>query len=451
MKSSKILIIDDEPQIRTLLQKILSLEGYIVITAENSRKALELLKQHGISVVVTDVRLPDINGIELTKIIKSNYKDTEVIVLTAYGQIKDGVESMRNGAFDYLIKGDDDDKMPLVVARAYERAMLNSKINYLEQRIESKYSFSRIIGKSKKISEVIELAKKVAPTDTTVLILGETGTGKELFAQAIHNASKRRGKKFVAINCSAIPRDLQESELFGYKKGAFTGAIADKKGLFEESNGGTIFLDEIGDMSLETQAKLLRTLETKIYTRLGDTKEFELDIRIIAATNQDLEAEIEKGRFRLDLFYRLNTFVIALPSLRERTDDIEILVKYFVDYYGKKLEKKTDSVSNGFVDKLKKYPFYGNIRELKNIIERAVILAPGTEITEENIPAESDIEPLASAHHDHSGNARPLEQIEKEYIIKILNQYGGNKAGAAKALGIGTVTLYRKLKEYGIK
>ena len=443
----KVLIIDDEPQIRSLLEKILTLDGFSVVTAENISSGTRLLAGNDILVLVTDVKLPDGSGIELIRKIKENYPDVEIIVITAFGQIKDGVEAMKNGAFDYLVKGDDDDKLPLTVKRAYEKAMMHREVKELRSRIDSKYAFSKIIGKSKKISGAIEFAKKAAPTDTTVLLLGETGTGKELFAQAIHNSSKRSLKKFIAINCSAIPKDLQESEFFGYKKGAFTGAASDKKGYFEEANGGTIFLDEVGEMSMQTQAKLLRTIEEKTYMKVGDPKEHSLDVRIIAATNRDLKTGISEGTFREDLYYRLNTFIIHLPSLSERPDDIDILTAYFVDNYSEKLNKKIDNVSSDFLSTLKSYRFKGNIRELKNIIERAVILTPNNSLTKDLLPEEYSAKSPDSEHSlEHS-----LEQVEKVHILKTLEDFGGNKTQTAKALGIGTVTLYRKLKEYGLE
>ncbi|MBE2218885.1 MAG: sigma-54-dependent Fis family transcriptional regulator [Ignavibacteria bacterium] len=443
----KVLIIDDEPQIRSLLEKILTLDGFSVVTAENISGGTRLLAGNDILVLVTDVKLPDGSGIELIRKIKENYPDVEIIVITAFGQIKDGVEAMKNGAFDYLVKGDDDDKLPLTVKRAYEKAMMHREVKELRSRIDSKYAFSKIIGKSKKISGAIEFAKKAAPTDTTVLLLGETGTGKELFAQAIHNSSKRSLKKFIAINCSAIPKDLQESEFFGYKKGAFTGAASDKKGYFEEANGGTIFLDEVGEMSMQTQAKLLRTIEEKTYMKVGDPKEHSLDVRIIAATNRDLKTCISEGTFREDLYYRLNTFIIHLPSLSERPDDIDILTAYFVDNYSEKLNKKIDNVSSDFLSTLKSYRFKGNIRELKNIIERAVILTPNNSLTKDLLPEEYSAKSPDSEHSlEHS-----LDQVEKVHILKTLEDFGGNKTQTAKALGIGTVTLYRKLKEYGLE
>ncbi len=442
--NSKVLIIDDEPAIRNLLERILTLDGFAVITAEDFVSGIAHTENDNIAVIVTDVKLPDGSGIELTKKLKSKFPDIEIIVITAFGQIKDGVEAMKNGAFDYLVKGDDDDKLPLTVKRAYEKAMMHREVKELRSRIDSKYAFGKIIGKSKKITEAVEFAKKAAPTDTTILLLGETGTGKELFAQAIHTSSKRSTKKFIAVNCSAIPKDLQESEFFGHKKGAFTGAVNDKKGYFEEANGGTVFLDEVGEMSMQTQAKLLRTIEEKTYLRIGDPREHTLDIRIIAATNRDLKGAIVDGTFREDLYYRLNTFTIHLPSLAERPDDLDILISYFVDYYSEKLNKKIDIVSVEFADSLKSYRFKGNIRELKNIIERAVILAGESRLTKELLPEEySDAKPGSTEHS--------LENVEKAHILKTLKDFHGNKTHTAKALGIGTVTLYRKLKEYGIE
>lgn len=444
-KEFKILVIDDEKQIRNLLQKILMLEGFEVLTAEDRKTGMNILETEDTGVVITDVKLPDGDGIEITKVIKEKYKDTEVIILTAYGQISDGVTAMKIGAFDYLVKGDDDEKLPLVVKNAYEKALANRHLSYLKDKINEKFSFNRITGKSKNINDAIQLARKVAPVDTTVLLLGETGTGKELFAQAIHNASKRKDKKFIAINCSTIPKDLQESEFFGYKKGAFTGAVSDKKGYFEEANGGTIFLDEVADMSLETQSKLLRTLENRTYTKVGDTKENNLDIRVIAATNKDIEEEIKLNKFRIDLFYRLSTFTIKLPPLRERRDDIEILVKFFINFYCEKIGKKINSASNDFIEELKKHPFEGNIRELKNIIERAVILCDTNEINQSLLPKEFNYNYINQKSSDTT-----LSSLEKEHILKVLKENGGNKTKTAKILGIGTVTLYRKLKEFGL-
>lgn len=447
-----ILLIDDEINIRILLEKILKLEGFEVNSVENAADGLNKLKNKHYPLVIADVKLPDINGIKLTKQIKEAYPETEIIVISAFGSIEDGVEAMKNGAFDYITKGDNEDKILATVKKALEKHELRTEIKNLRSKIEAKASFGNIIGKSKEISDAIELAKKVAPTDTTVLILGETGTGKELFAEAIHYASKRKDKAFVTINCSAIPKDLQESELFGYKKGAFTGALQDKKGFFEEANGGTIFLDEIGDMNYETQAKLLRVIENGTYNRVGDSQQRHIDVRIIAATNKDLLHESERDNFRTDLYYRISPFIIYLPPLRERIDDLELLIKYYITFYSMKLSKEVSSIEPDAKEVLLKYSWKGNIRELKNVIERAIILTSGNSIKKENLPKE--ILEYKLTEKDLNGitdKNLTLEELEKIHIKKVLDDTLNNKTLAAKRLGIGTATLYRKLKEYGLE
>lgn len=440
-----LLIIDDEPNLRNLLERIFLLEGYEVKSFASAGEGIDSIEHNNYCVALIDVILPDINGIELTKIIKDKSPDTAIIVMTAFASIKDGVEAIKNGAFDYLEKGKDEDEIILKVNQAAENAGLKFKVKQLQSRLEKNMSFNTITGKSKIISEAIELAKKVADTNTAVLLLGETGTGKELFAQAIHETSSRKSKPFIAINCSAIPKDLQESELFGYVKGAFTGAVKDKKGLFEAANEGTVFLDEIGEMSIETQSKLLRVLETNTFTRVGDTNTTHTDVRVISATNKDLKSEIEKGNFKNDLYYRINTFSIYLPSLRERIDDLELLINSFIKNYNEKLKKHINSASPEFISVLKEYTFPGNIRELKNIIERAMILSKGNMLEAGDLPEEiTEIKPLDELH---SGS---LKEIEKQHILKIYSENKHNKSVTAEKLGIGSVTLYRKLKEYGV-
>ena len=441
-----LLIIDDEKNLRNLLERIFLFEGYDVKSFASAGEGINSIEQNNYCVALIDVILPDINGIELTKIIKDKSPDTAVIVMTAFASIKDGVEAIKNGAYDYLEKGKDEDEIILKVKQAAENAGLKFKVKLLQSRLEKNLSFNTITGKSKIISEAIELAKKVADTNTAVLLLGETGTGKELFAQAIHETSSRKSKPFIAINCSAIPKDLQESELFGYAKGAFTGAVKDKKGLFEAANEGTVFLDEIGEMSIETQSKLLRVLETNTFTRVGDTNTTHTDVRVISATNKDLKSEIEKGNFKNDLYYRINTFSIYLPSLRERKDDLELLINSFINNYNEKLKKHINSASPEFISVLKEYTFPGNIRELKNIIERAMILSKGNTLEAGDLPEEiTEIKPLNELH---SGS---LKEIEKQHILKIYSENRHNKSVTAEKLGIGLVTLYRKLKEYGVE
>ncbi|MBS1577092.1 MAG: sigma-54-dependent Fis family transcriptional regulator, partial [Bacteroidetes bacterium] len=316
--SAHILLIDDEEQLRKLMGRVISLEGFSVTEAGDIKMAKKILQKEQFDVILCDVKLPDGNGVDFIKELKPIYPLTEIILLTAYGNIPDGIQAMKNGAFDYITKGNDNDRVIPLLNRAIEKVQLAKKIEDLQKQVGKKYSFNIILGESDSIKQAIELAKKVAATDTTVLLLGETGTGKEVFAQAIHNNSSRKDKAFIAVNASAFSKELLESELFGHKAGAFTNAVKDKKGLFEEANGGTLFLDEIGEMAAELQAKLLRVLESGEFIKVGDTKTIKVNVRIIAATNRDLQKEIEAGHFRSDLFYRLSVFQITLPSLRER-------------------------------------------------------------------------------------------------------------------------------------
>jgi two-component system, NtrC family, response regulator len=440
-----VLIIDDEPELRNLLVKLLNLEGYKVQSAEDGKSGLALVHKDDFLVVVTDVRLPDINGIELIHSIKQINPFTEVIVLTAYGTIEDGVRAIKEGAFDYITKGDEDNKIVPVIQRAIEKAKMSYRIEQLENKVGEKYNFENITGSSKKIKDALDIAKKVALTDVPVLLLGETGTGKEIFAQSIHYASERRKNNFVAINCSAFAKELLESEMFGYVAGAFTGATKNKKGLFEEAHKGTLFLDEIGELDLSLQSKFLRVLESNNFIKAGDTKPTQVDVRIIAASNRNLEDEIEKGNFRADLYYRISVMKIELPSLRERKDDIKQLAEFFIEFYSQKLSKNISNISEGLFQKLESYNFPGNIRELRNIIERAVILSDGQTLSESSLPKE--------ILHKANSNSQSLnlEDIEKTHILSVLDQTNGNKTRAAEILGIGLTTLYRKLQTYGIE
>jgi two-component system, NtrC family, response regulator len=453
-----ILLVEDEPRLRTLLAKILSLEGNKVIEAGDVATAQDILKNENVYVVVTDVKLPDMNGIEFTRKIKGEMPMLEVIVLTAYGNIKDGVKAMKLGAFDYLTKGDGDEKLPLIVSKALDKASLNRQVQEMEFRLESKSSFAKIIGKSAAVQHMMEMAQKVAVTDTTVLLQGETGTGKELIAEAIHLASRRRKGPFIVINCAAIPKDLQESELFGHKRGSFTGAASDKKGYLEVADRGTIMLDELGEMSPDLQAKLLRALENKVIHRVGDTSPIPIDIRIIAATNRNLN--VDNSEFRKDLYYRLSTFAIHLPSLRERSDDVQMLAIHFLKESCEKTGKKVEAISPEVLKMLRTYSWPGNIRELKNVIERAVILADQTEITPGLLPAEfnGQRESATPAYTPTetqitelpNSDAVNLKTVEQQHILRVLKMVNGNKSEAAKRLDIGLATLYRKLKEYNM-
>ena len=445
----KVLIIDDEEKLRTLLARIISLEGFEVLQADDCKGAWKKLDQSEVDVILCDVKLPDGNGVELSKKIKDKFPLLEIILLTAYGNIPDGVQAMKNGAFDYITKGDDNNKIIPLLYRAMEKVDLGKKVQQLEKQLSDKHSFDKIIGKSKPIQKAIELARKVAATDTTVLLTGETGTGKEVFAQAIHQESKRNRNNFVAINCAAFSKELLESEMFGHKAGAFTGANKDRKGLFEEANNGTIFLDEIGEMPLELQAKLLRVLETNEFIRVGESKPTKINVRIIAATHRDLQKEIELGHFREDLFYRIAVFQIELPPLRERVIDIEDLANYFLKSFLFKANKKVTSISKEYIEALKQHQWNGNIRELKNIIERSVILSDD-ELVIESLPL--DLQILTTpVRKDTTLSAFNLASAEKIHIQKVLNYTNGNKTKTADLLNIALTTLYRKIAEYGLE
>ncbi len=444
--NESVLIIDDENDLRNLLVKLIKLENYNTFDAENAEEGLSVLKKEDISVVITDVKLPDINGIDLIAKIKSINNICEVIVLTAYGTIEDGVKAIKEGAFDYITKGDEDNKIIPLLERAVEKVSLKRRIAILEKSVTEKFSFNSITGNSEAIKKAKDVAIKVSQTDTPVLLLGETGTGKELFAQAMHYSSSRNNHSFVAVNCSAIARELLESEMFGYKAGAFTGAVKNKKGLFEEAHLGTLFLDEVGELDLALQAKFLRVLETNDFIKPGDTKPTKVNVRIIAATNRDLSSEIEKGNFRADLYYRISVVKLELPSLKERRDDLIHLAEYFIQHFSKKLGKNIKNVTKAFWESIMQYDFPGNIRELKNVIERAIILADGEILTENSLPKEF------FKGDKHSGaEVLILEDVEKNHILKVFESVNGNKTKTAEILGIGLTTLYRKLQSYGVE
>ncbi len=445
----KVLIIDDEEKLRSLLARIISLEGFEVFEVGDCKSAMKKLENTDVDVVLCDVKLPDGNGVELSKKIKEKYPILEIILLTAYGNIPDGVQAIKNGAFDYITKGDDNNKIIPLLYRAIEKVDLTKRVHLLEKQLGDKHSFDQIIGKSKSILKAIDLAKKVSPTEATVLLTGETGTGKEVFAQAIHHESNRNKQNFVAINCSAFSKELLESEMFGHKAGSFTGAAKDQKGLFEEANNGTIFLDELGEMALELQVKLLRVLETGEFIKVGENKPTKVNVRIIAATNRDLEKEIEQGHFRADLFYRLSVFEIHLPPLRERVIDIEELMPYFLQNIAFKINKKINTISNDFKEALKKHQWKGNIRELRNVLERSVILCDGN-LTIEDLPIEFHNE-IKQNKSGKTLSAFDLASAEKIHIQKVLNYTNGNKTKTAELLNIALTTLYRKLSEYGLE
>ena len=369
---AKILIIDDEEQLRKLLARIIGLEGYEVAEAADCAEGLRMLRRYEPDVVLCDVKLPDGNGVEMVGRIKQAMPSAEVILLTAYGNIPDGVQAIKNGAFDYITKGDDNNKILPLLSRATEKAQMQRRLARLEDKLSEEHSFDRIIGSSESLRSAVALARKVAVTDTSVLLTGETGTGKEVFAQAIHHASPRAKGAFVAVNCSAFSKELLESELFGHRAGSFTGATKDKKGLFEEADKGTLFLDEIGEMPVELQAKLLRVLECGEFIKIGETRPTKVDLRIIAATNRDLEKEIVSGNFREDLFFRLSVFRIHLPSLRERPGDIAEYARFFAAQFADRMGRRIDTIDKGYIAALERHAWHGNVRELRNVVERVV-------------------------------------------------------------------------------
>jgi two-component system NtrC family response regulator len=446
MATGNILLIDDEEKLRSLLSRIIRLEGFTIFEAPDLKAGMKLLDKESIDVVLCDVKLPDGTGIDYISAVKQKFPLTEIILLTAYGNIPDGVQAMRNGAFDYIIKGDDNDKIIPLLNRAMEKANLQKRIEQLEKQVGKRYGFESILGESAIIQEAISLAKKVAPTEATVLLLGETGTGKEVFAQAIHNGSKRAGKPFMALNCSAFGKELLESEIFGHKAGAFTGANKDKKGLIEEASGGTLFLDEMGEMHIDLQAKLLRVLETNEFIKVGDTKVTKVNVRIIAATNRDLQQDVKDGKFREDLFYRINIFTISLPALRDRKKDIPVLAEYFLQMFSQKANAHIYRMSKDFLDHLQQHEWKGNIRELKNVMERAIILADSTELTTSSLPLDLQ----SNQYSSKTLSAFDLTSVEKLHIQRVLNHTKGNKTETAKLLNIGLTTLYRKIEEYGL-
>lgn len=446
---SKILVVDDEVQIRTLLSRMLELEGYEVCQAGDCRTALKQLEFQSPDVVLCDVFLPDGNGVDLVSSVKKTTPNVEIILLTAHGNIPDGVQAIKNGAFDYITKGDDNNKIIPLVSRAVEKARMNVRLEKLEKKVGHTYSFDSVLGDSKALKDAVSLARKVSGTDVPVLLTGETGTGKEVFAQAIHYNSKRAKQNFVAVNCSSFSKELLESEMFGHKAGSFTGALKDKKGLFEEADNGTIFLDEIGEMAFELQAKLLRILETGEYIKIGDTKPTRVNVRVVAATNRNLPEEITAGRFREDLFYRLSVFQIHLPPLRERAGDVRILAKAFVKDFSVRLARPVTEITPAFLEALEQQPWKGNIRELRNVIERSLIVCESERLDVADLPLD-----IQNTHYEQSDETTPgsfeLSAMERRHIARVLEYTKGNKTEATRLLKIGLTTLYRKIEEYGV-
>jgi DNA-binding NtrC family response regulator len=445
-----ILIVDDEEDILNVLKLILTKEGYQVDTALDGKQALQLFRKNSYDIVLTDLKMPEIDGMELLERIKEIRPETEVLIMTAYASVESAVLAMKKGAADYIVKPFLNEDVKMRVARVAEHIKLKKDVEVLKQQISQKFETIQFLGTSPQVQQMLSLVEQVAPTKSNVLILGESGTGKSLVAELIHKNSPRRDGPFISINCAAIPETLLEAELFGYKKGAFTGAVADKKGLIELANGGTLFLDEIGDLPLGLQAKLLKFLETYEFIPLGDVQKKKVDIRLISATNKNLEELIEEGKFREDLYYRLSVIEIKIPPLRERKEDIPVLVYYFLEQASKQHNKKIKGITNEALSYLLNYDWSGNIRELRNVIERAVILARDEYILPHDLPEKI----IKSSPSPEIGVGKSLkeaiEEYEKTIILNTLKFCNYDKERAAKILDIDLATLYRKLKKFGI-
>jgi DNA-binding NtrC family response regulator len=445
-----ILIVDDEEDILNVLKLILTKEGYQVDTALDGKQALQLFRKKSYDIVLTDLRMPEMDGMELLERIKEIRPETEVLIMTAYASVESAVLAMKKGAADYIVKPFLNEDVKMRIARVAEHIKLKRDVEVLKQQISQKFEALHFLGNSHQVQQILSLIEQVAPTKSNVLILGESGTGKSLVAELIHKNSPRRDGPFISINCAAIPETLLEAELFGYKKGAFTGAVADKKGLIELANGGTLFLDEIGDLPLGLQAKLLKFLETYEFIPLGDVQKKKVDIRLISATNKNLEKLIEEGKFREDLYYRLSVIEIKIPPLRERKEDIPVLVYYFLEQASKQHNKKIKGITNEALSYLLNYDWSGNIRELRNVIERAVILARDEYILPHDLPEKI----IKSSPSPEIGVGKSLkeaiEEYEKTIILNTLKFCNYDKERAAKILDIDLATLYRKLKKFGI-
>ncbi|MEW6001426.1 MAG: sigma-54 dependent transcriptional regulator [Nitrospirota bacterium] len=452
-----ILIVEDKESMAEMLKETFESEGYRVISAKDGLEGLNYLKDARIDLVLTDLKLPKKDGIEILKATKEENQLIPVIVMTAYGSIETAVEAMKNGAFDFITKPFDIEHLLMLVRRALETQRLLTENILLKEEFASKLELPRIIGRSEKIINVAQLVQKVAPTKTTILLLGESGTGKELFARAIHNLSQRVHYPFVPINCAAIPRDLLESELFGHEKGAFTGADAKKLGKFELADKGTIFLDEVGDMDLTLQSKLLRVIEESEIERVGGVKGVKVDVRIVAASNKNLERAVEEKSFRDDLYYRLNVFPILIPPLRERKEDIPLLVEYFINKYCLEIKTSKKSISQEALQILAYYPWKGNVRELENAIERAIILCDGEVIMPDHVilnqqsVIESNLKSLSMEGSLEETAKEALRIAETQRIVKALRETKGNKSRAAEILRVSYKTLLTKIKEYSIE
>ncbi len=444
----RILIVDDEPGIRKALSLLLKKEGYDVITESNGVSALGVINSTPVDLVISDLKMTPLTGIELLKEIKKIDSSIEVIMITAFGTIDSAVTAMKEGASDYITKPFNTDELLVRIRGSLEKRRLKKRLLQLEDELKSSSIFFGMVGKSKELKAVFDTISRVAPTESTVLITGESGTGKELVARAIHELSNRRKRQIVAVNCAAIPESLLESELFGYEKGAFTGAQNSKKGLFEEADNATIFLDEIGSAPLSIQAKLLRVLESGEIRKLGATKSSKVDVRIIAATNKNLQEEVKKGNFREDLLYRLQVVEINVPPLRKRKEDIPLLAQHFLNHYRLKFNRNIEEITPEAMEVLMKYDYPGNIRELENIIEQAVVVAKTNVITQSDLP--DSLRNSGKLPFDTAFDNLTLKDIERMVIIDKLKKSSDNLNKVAKDLGISRTTLWRKMKELGL-
>ncbi|NOX17342.1 MAG: sigma-54-dependent Fis family transcriptional regulator [Chlorobi bacterium] len=454
MQKLSILLIDDEPSQIASMKSFLSRRGHKILTASNGKEGLEAVKENVIDLVLTDFRMPEMNGLEALKEIKQINPEIDVVVITAYGNVEDAVDIMKSGAYDYLSKPIDLDELENLIKRIAEKKLLLRENKQLRAQLENKFKFESIISHSGKMEDVLNLAGRVADSKATVLIRGESGTGKELIARAVHFASGRKNKPFVTVNVAALSENLMESELFGHEKGAFTGAVGARVGRFEEADGGTLFIDEVGDVPLTVQVKLLRALQFGEVQRLGSNETRKVDVRIIAATHRNLEEMMSSGEFREDLYYRLNVVTINIPSLRERKEDVPMLIEHFIKKYSEINGKNITSVSREALDKLMKYNYPGNVRELENIIERSVILAREDVITESELPLQLDVsyeKNLIDPRDIDKNYEEKMKLFESEMIKEALKRTNGNKSAAARELGISERHLRSRLERLGMK
>jgi DNA-binding NtrC family response regulator len=457
MADERILIVDDEEGMRRFLSIMLAKEGYDVLAVASGADALREFEKNVFHVVLSDIKMPGMSGIELLKGIRSLDPGVAVIMMTAYASLDTAIEAVNQGADHYFVKRAKNDEIKFVIRRALEMRRLTSENKFLRHELKSTLRPREIIGESPRIREVFETVRKVARSDSTVLLCGESGTGKELFAREIHAASRRASGPFVSINCGALPESLLESELFGHVKGSFTGAIRDKEGLFCVARGGTFLLDEVGETSLAIQVKLLRILQEREIIPVGGSKPIKVDVRVVAATNADLEKEVERGSFRPDLFYRLNVIPILLPPLRKRREDIPLLVDHFLRQYCRIAERPLMSVDAETIRALCDYAWPGNVRELENVIERSVILEEGNRLTLDSLPerivqgVRARVEERGFPGAGASGVLQTLEDVEREYLTHVLDETGWQKKKASRILGINSSTLYRKIQRYGLE